>query len=218
MALNSKISRLPRTVRDELNRRLDDGVKGPELLPWLNGLPETQAMLKKHYGGIEISDQNLSNWRETGFFEWQQDQKHVAKLKRMTELSLSVADKAGDIIKGSRALSAGHIMTMLESLDVDAQEELLAESPENYPKLVGALARLSSSHTNDERTQLFKEKQKDDKERLKLEREKFEMLTAKALLKHALSPEIQKVIKGGGSNADKIAALRARMFPQRATN
>ena len=217
MALNSKISRLPRTVRDELNRRLDDGAKGPELLPWLNGLPETQAMLKKHYGGIEISDQNLSNWRETGFAEWQSQQQHVIKIKRMSELAMSVAGNAGDILKGARAISAGHLMQVLENLDPDAQEQLLAENPENFPKLLGALASISSAHTSDDTNTLRREKLKDDKERLRLDREKFEMMAAKALLKHALSPEIQKVIKGGGSNADKIAALRARMFPQRAT-
>ncbi len=36
MTGNGKIARLPRAIRDELNRRMGDGQTGQELLPWLN--------------------------------------------------------------------------------------------------------------------------------------------------------------------------------------
>ncbi len=42
MKRNGKIARLPRAIRDELNRRMDDGQTGQELLPWLNGLPQAK--------------------------------------------------------------------------------------------------------------------------------------------------------------------------------
>ena len=47
MARNGKIARLPRDIREELNRRLQDGELGGPLLAWLNALPEvTQALAK----------------------------------------------------------------------------------------------------------------------------------------------------------------------------
>ncbi len=42
MTGNGNIARLPRAIRDELNRRVDDGQTGKEILPWLNGLPEVK--------------------------------------------------------------------------------------------------------------------------------------------------------------------------------
>ena len=40
MTRNGKIARLPRQVRDQLNRRLRDGQKGNQLAAWLNSLPK----------------------------------------------------------------------------------------------------------------------------------------------------------------------------------
>ncbi|HVY69572.1 MAG TPA: hypothetical protein VHH73_06560 [Verrucomicrobiae bacterium] len=65
-----KIARLPRAVRDQLNQRLDDGEQGPELLAWLNGLPEVREILARDFEGKEINAQNLSSWRQGGFQDW----------------------------------------------------------------------------------------------------------------------------------------------------
>ena len=40
MTRTGRIARLPRQVRDELNRRLRDGQKGGQLAAWLNALPK----------------------------------------------------------------------------------------------------------------------------------------------------------------------------------
>ncbi|HVY70612.1 MAG TPA: hypothetical protein VHH73_11835 [Verrucomicrobiae bacterium] len=65
-----KIARLPRAIRDQLNQRLDDGEQGPELLSWLNGLPEVREILARDFEGKEINAQNLSSWRQGGFQDW----------------------------------------------------------------------------------------------------------------------------------------------------
>ncbi len=64
-----KIARLPKSVRDELNRRLLDGQSGRLLVEWLNSLPEVQAALKREFDGRDILPQNLSEWRRGGFRE-----------------------------------------------------------------------------------------------------------------------------------------------------
>jgi hypothetical protein len=65
-----KIARLPRSVRDQLNLRLDDGWDAGQILPWLNDLPEVREVLARHFNGASISPQNLSAWRQGGFNEW----------------------------------------------------------------------------------------------------------------------------------------------------
>ena len=45
-----KIARLPREVREELNRRLRNGEKGTLLKKWLNHLPEARAVMTAYYG------------------------------------------------------------------------------------------------------------------------------------------------------------------------
>ncbi|MEZ0276468.1 MAG: hypothetical protein ACAH88_16280, partial [Roseimicrobium sp.] len=62
-----KIARLPFAVREELNRRMEDGEAGVKVLEWLNGLPEVQAILRAEFGGKAIGKQNLWAWRHGGY-------------------------------------------------------------------------------------------------------------------------------------------------------
>src|ERR1700733_7267883 len=71
MTRNGKIARLPASVRDELNQRMENGEEGPKLLAWLNGLSEVQKSLEASFDGAPVTKQNLSEWRLGGFREWQ---------------------------------------------------------------------------------------------------------------------------------------------------
>ena len=70
MNRTSKITRLPETLREELNQRLRNGEPGNNILLWLNKLPEVLALVEEHYGGNLISPQNLSDWNLGGYREW----------------------------------------------------------------------------------------------------------------------------------------------------
>src|SRR5205807_10069936 len=48
---NGKIARLPLAIRQELNRRLDEGEQGKKLVAWLTGLHEVQAIVAAEFGG-----------------------------------------------------------------------------------------------------------------------------------------------------------------------
>ena len=63
MTRNGKIARLPRALRDELNRRMSDSQTGKELLPWFNGLPHSQKLLAEQFAGRPIAKQYLCEWR-----------------------------------------------------------------------------------------------------------------------------------------------------------
>jgi hypothetical protein len=70
----SKIARLPAPIREQLNRRLDDSESSDSLLPWLNSLPETQAIINAEFDHQPITRQNLDNWKKAGFRRWQVQQ------------------------------------------------------------------------------------------------------------------------------------------------
>jgi hypothetical protein len=71
MTRNGKIARLPHEIREELNHRLERNVPGITLVEWLNSLPEVQEVLRDLFDGNPVIPQNLSQWRQGGFAEWQ---------------------------------------------------------------------------------------------------------------------------------------------------
>lgn len=78
MTRNGKIARLPKDIREELNRRLEDGEAGVRLIEWLNGLPEVVKVLAEEFEGVPINDVNLSQWKNGGFLDWQARQRAEA--------------------------------------------------------------------------------------------------------------------------------------------
>src|SRR5437868_5500207 len=75
---NSKISRFPRHIREELNQRLDRSEKQTRTLEWVNSLPEVQAVLKEEFGDEPVKKQNLTKWKKHGFRNWQLHQSALA--------------------------------------------------------------------------------------------------------------------------------------------
>lgn len=80
-----KIGRLPKSIRDELGRRIEDGEPGKELVKWLNGLSHVQEVLKEQFGGRPITEQNLSEWKQTGHPEWLRQQETRSLVAKLTE-------------------------------------------------------------------------------------------------------------------------------------
>src|SRR5713101_6059463 len=70
MSRFGKIARLPLDIREQLNRRLQDGEIGKELVVWLNSVPEVQAGLKADFGDRPVNEPNLSHWRNGGYEDW----------------------------------------------------------------------------------------------------------------------------------------------------
>jgi hypothetical protein len=106
MARNGKIARLPRDLRDELNRRLQNGEQGGPLLAWLNGLPHVRQTLVEGFGGVAISKQNLCEWRAGGFAEWQARQETLEQAREL-------AADAGEITAATDGRLTDHLATVL---------------------------------------------------------------------------------------------------------
>jgi hypothetical protein len=67
---NGKIARLPLSIRENLNRRLQDGEQGKKLVAWLNSLPEVRSVIHAEFGGRPVREQNLSEWKQGGYRDW----------------------------------------------------------------------------------------------------------------------------------------------------
>ena len=118
---NGKIARLPRAIRDQLNRRLDNGEQSGPILAWLNALPEAQAMLAAEFGATEINKQNLTNWRQGGFQHWLKQQEHRQLVRELTENADELATEADGVE------IANHLSTLLVAELAAAAREALAE-------------------------------------------------------------------------------------------
>jgi hypothetical protein len=84
MTRTGKIARLPQGIREQLNQRLADGVPGVELVAWLNGLPKVKRILAREFAGREITDGNVSEWKQGGFTEWQAQRETLASARELT--------------------------------------------------------------------------------------------------------------------------------------
>ena len=51
MTRKGKIARLPQAIREQINRRLQNGEEGKQIAEWLNTLPEVIAVLSAEFDG-----------------------------------------------------------------------------------------------------------------------------------------------------------------------
>ncbi len=93
---NGKIARLPKEIREQLNRRLENGWRGKKLVDWLNALPEIKEVLREEFHGRAISEQNLSQWREGGYADWLRHQDTQGQIRWMVERSDDVDAAEGN--------------------------------------------------------------------------------------------------------------------------
>jgi hypothetical protein len=118
-----KIARLPKKIRDELNRRLEDAWTGPKLVAWLNTLPAVQRVMRDQFRGQPVTEQNLCHWREGGYADWLRHQETQAQMRWMVERSDDVDEEEnGDYLcerlaRVATAELAQHAQTLSEIED-----------------------------------------------------------------------------------------------------
>ena len=96
MGRTGKIARLPRAVREELNARIEDGEAAKPLLEWLNSREEVVGVLFEHFDGRPITEQNLSEWKQRGFQEWQKRRETRELAREFIHEAEELEDEAGD--------------------------------------------------------------------------------------------------------------------------
>jgi len=124
MTRTGKIARLPRMIREQLNRRLEDGEPGADLVAWLNAQPQVQAVLKTEFMERPISEQNLSEWKLGGYVDWQKHQEAMELTRDLSANADELAQVAGDPLADRLSpLLAARYMAAIRVLHTAADED-----------------------------------------------------------------------------------------------
>jgi hypothetical protein len=143
-----KIARLPKQIRDELNRRLDDGIPGVDLVRWLNTLPEVQKILVERFGGRPLNNQNLTEWRRGGYAEWAGSRNGQTQWQDLLERGQALTQKRSsqNDTDVSSYLGTFLVVELAEALD---QLHTMKNSDERW-KLMSVISRVLSNLRNDD--------------------------------------------------------------------
>ena len=123
MTRNGKIARLPYKIRLQLNLRLEDGASGVEVVAWLNKQWQVKDVMKELFAGRPINEQNLTEWKQGGFLEWQKRQEGMELARDLADNADEMAEVAnGPISDKLASLLIAKYMTMIKTLNTDSGE------------------------------------------------------------------------------------------------
>ncbi|MBI5386970.1 MAG: hypothetical protein HZA90_20040 [Verrucomicrobia bacterium] len=184
MARNGKIARLPREIREALNRRLQDGEPGGPLLAWLNALPTVLAVLAREFGGCAVSKQNLCEWRAGGFAEWQSRQETLAQAREL-------AADASEIETATDGRLTDHLATVLAARYACALSGWNGEVTEEFRRKLRALRGLCQDIVELRRGDHSGARLQMERERLEGAREKTEEEVLAHFERWARNPQVR---------------------------
>ncbi len=208
MTRTGKIARLPREIREQLNRRLDDGETGKKLVRWLNSSPKVKAILKAEFGGRPINEPTLTEWKKGGYREWldQQEAKELVPLLAAEAEELNPV--TGPPFTDQMAVwLAARLMVVVRrlavaELDDAARWKLLHEAAADI------VAFRKGDHSG--------ERLKLDRESLELDRERLaqkdqEMKLAEERFQHGTVEVVTKSARKKGDGKVDLAAVLAKI-------
>jgi len=170
MTRNGKIARLPRAIRSQLNRRLQDGELQTKLVEWLNALPEVQGVLASEFEGRPINEQNLSEWKAGGYREWVVLQETIELVKHMdsdaSELNEASKERLTDLL--AQRLAARYVVAAKVLSQSDGEGEIDLKLLRDF---CGDIVALRKGDHSAERLKLERERLEQDREELRKVRE-----------------------------------------------
>jgi len=187
-----KVARLPAEIREQINRRLYDGQTGKQIIRWL-------ATQKCDGHPADITDSNMTQWRNGGYQEWLKSEGQVEKIKDRAELAMRMAQAAGGSLPQSVVVRlAGQIDEQIDALGED-----------DYKKFTPVLSVLLEAESL--RLKAIEVGQKG--QTLDLLRQRYQRDTAKLFLKWYASQKAKDIADQPESGADeKVERLGRLMF------
>ena len=162
-ARKSKIGRLPFNIREELNHMLADNLPAKDILHWLNSHPTVRRFMKILFQGRDITEQNLSEWRQGGHEEWLTYHSTIETVRDLSEDAVRVA---------LTDISGEHLL-----LALTANFAAMVKKQDQTPEIPFNRKLIVMQNLIKTALSLRRSEQKD--ERLKLDRERLEILRAK---------------------------------------
>ena len=130
------ISRMPRTVRDQVSRALEDGADWKEV-----------REICKAAGFPGVRPQNVTNYRQKSHKEWLAREERMEVLRRDSETTAEVVKfyvENGGSPAEAGLLRAGEMMSRaLADMGQDAWTQLIADEPKTALAITRELARMA---------------------------------------------------------------------------
>jgi len=104
MTRHGKIARLPHTIREQINRRLQDGEVGKQTAEWLNTLPEVMSLLEAEFDGQPVTEANVVSWELGAYRHWVEQQEALEAAVQLGENAAEIAQAAGGQLADHLAL------------------------------------------------------------------------------------------------------------------
>jgi len=122
-AYRGKIGRLPRKVRVDLSKMMEEGYGTRELLDWLHKQPGVGWCLVEYFGGQDITAQNLSNWRRGGHQHWLAHEERRGLVRELAAEGAELAKDAGGAVTAVLMAEFAEAMneTLLKITDPEAR-------------------------------------------------------------------------------------------------
>lgn len=182
-----KIARLPRPIRQELHRRLDEGELGKKIVAWLNSLPEVQSIVAAEFNAKPIREQNISEWKKGGYRDWTAQQEALEIAGRLGEDAAEWSGEGRAPLTDTLAhfLVARYAVATRRLAETGGREgwRLLRE-------MCSDVVELRKGDHSAERLQIERERLQLEKERSEKQiREKVAELTKQQKKEERLSPE-----------------------------
>lgn len=217
-----KIARLPEKIRQELNLRLLDGEPASKILPWLNGLPETAAVVAEYFEGEPITDSNLSNWRGGGFADWKRGRDRVEQTRALSQFAVELAKaNNGTLSEGGAAIAGGKILELLETVaaadlrQAGDDEESAVATIKTLTDLTAAVAQLRHGDQQGQKIRQTGEKLRQSGEALLLEKLRFRRETAEMFIEWCNDKRAREIAEGKAAPELKRDQLIELMFGSR---
>lgn len=130
---NGHVARLPNEVRDQIGHML------------LDGMPYKKIIESIGEHGKGLVEDHIRKWKDNTFERWRAELpcRYALADTRETAADL-LAEKAGVTVQeAGRTIAGAQMYELIKSFEPTAFATALAQKPELYLRLVGALARLS---------------------------------------------------------------------------
>lgn len=217
-ARSGKIARMPSSIREQVNQRLQDGEPGSKIIAWLHTLPEVLAVLDEQFAEEPVSPQNLSEWRKGGYQDWLGRRERVSALKTLSDYSINLARAAGGTIsEGAAAIAGGRILELLEQTADTANATVDENGETQFPlgDVVTALVALRRAEIAqrkvDQNTVVLSQRDR----QLALEEKKFQRTTAELFIRWSADERARQVVESKGSKEVKMEQLVQLMFGEK---
>ena len=165
MTRKGKIARLPLTIREQINRRLQNGDKNKHITEWLNEQPEVKAVMAAEFANDPINETNLSNWKLGGYRDWEAQQQALEAVRRFGADAAEIGQATGGQL-------ANHLALCMTARIAVALQQPAAEGEDaaaQLQKLRQLLADLVALRKGDQNAQW-----------LRIEREKIDLQLKKS--------------------------------------